>query len=133
LSFFNPNALGTDFAVTGYRWIIEGHPTPFLLKLWNKGRVPFWIITAEQVQSIMADGKVTIAELEALVPQPLKGFSNSFHEEQRPVGGGSPVNGTLTTASGYLEDGRKFTFKAQIRVPDGDFDRGTVKVNFKLH
>jgi len=138
LVFFDPTALGKETSTEGSIWLKEGSLQPYMTKINGKGAVPFWIITADQVTQVNLDGKITMDELESLIPPPSKGIATKFSEGLWPYLGGAPVPGILTIAEGVIEDGEgdiedgqrfKFHFHAQ------SFDAGEplkMSVKFKL-
>lgn len=74
------------------------------------GDVPFWFVDWETFQGEMADGVVTMADLEAMAP--LKGVSTRYHETLRPREEDHLI---VIRANGTLEDGRSFTFHVTHR------------------
>lgn len=76
----------------------------------TEGDVPFWFVDWEAFQGEMADGVVTIADLEAM--DPLKGVSTRYHETLRPRDEDHLI---VITAGGMLEDGRSFRFHVTHR------------------
>ena len=132
MSFFDFRALGVDFAVQGSSWWEEGNQmAPYVSKLEENGPVPFWIITSDQAKQAAKDGIITMVELRDL--NPIKGYANDFFEILRPFGGGAPVNGILTNASGQLENNKTFNFLFRTKVPGGDIEKGTMRVEFFLN
>ena len=124
---FDPRAFAADFAVNITNWWQPGNTmAPYKTKLVGKGAVPFWIITQKQVQEVIADSSVTVGELLALDPEPVKGYAHKFNERQWPAVGGADVPGTIARARGKLEDGSKF--KLYINTM---WDRD-VKIKFKI-
>ena len=77
--------------------------------------VPVWFVPWPVLQTAMADGVLTMPELESL-PH-LEGLATRFHEILHPIGGpGDPTAGAkvphlTVTASGVLPDGRSFQYE----------------------
>ena len=139
LEFFDPTALGAEKSTEGSLWLKEGSPQPYMTKINGKGAVPFWIITADQVTQVNEDGKITMDELESLIPPPSKGIATKFPEGLWPYFGGAPVPGLLTIAEGVIEEGEGniedgqrfiFHFHSQLLEAGGDLK---ISVKFKLH
>ncbi len=111
LRLFDPKfraAQGLELAVDAVAWFVPGVFAPWF-SIDTGGPVEMWFITRQQVDAVVADGVLTIGELEALTPPPLKGHTKKFCEELRPFPG--VTNFLNTFAKGELEDGRKFKFE----------------------
>lgn len=126
LSFWDSRANDPSVhsSVKGTTWHIPDHPVPpYMTLLEDKIPVPFWIITIDQVHQVIADGIVTIVELEGLSPAPMKGFSKDFTQLLHPGGGGAPVEeiGLDISAFGHLKYGRKFYYSFKSGIVDGDW------------
>lgn len=83
-------------------------PVPIHVNLHGKGRVPIWLIRTSEWEAAVADGNLTIGELEAL-PSLVKGTASRYHETAHPIGVANNPKLTIT-ARGTLEDGRTFHF-----------------------
>lgn len=85
--------------------------------------VPVWFVpwndpAGKDLQTAIADGVLTMSELEALAP--LKGVASVYHEVlhvQAPPGmtGGAKMPHMTITASGFLSDGRSFQYEFTSR------------------
>ena len=131
---FHPNVI---WAVEGTLWFEAGADPmvdiPFLIKLKAVESVPFWIITREQIDLVIADGVVTVSEL--LTYDPLIGHATAFTEVLRPWGPEglvAPVAGIQTSASGKLTDGRKFNFKYHTKGTDPTQPLDICEVKFNI-
>jgi len=71
---------------------------------------PVWFVRLTELQAAIADGVMTIGELAAL-PSLLVGAADFFTEAIHPLDGGQQPMLSIV-ASGYLEDGRTFTYSA---------------------
>jgi hypothetical protein len=112
---------------------------PIQTKSWGLGAVPVWFVSWPEMQSILADRVVTVGELESAATL-LKGDAHFFTETLHP-----PATGPLTeaaqvghitiNASGELDDGRQFEFKAAVAgltdtdccFPDGKKQRVIIR------
>jgi hypothetical protein len=127
LMFFDLRALEHDFAVEITEIFADPNDTgPFKVHMTGKGAVPFWFIGEEQILASMADGVLTISELEAL--NPVKGFATHFLEELHPlevpelgVIGGHPYPRMTTEAKGEIEGGGTFQVNIKIDQLKGNF------------
>lgn len=84
-------------------------PAPFQSNLSQSGTVPVWFMDTDDYAAAVADGEVTIGELEAL--DPLVGAASRFREVLHPDGG-AKVSMFVVAMRGHLEDGRAFVAKA---------------------
>ncbi len=125
LTFFDPmNSTAVplnDWAVDGFRifhhlkdgWPIELH-------LEGKGAVPFWFFTEQQIVTALADGVLTMPELESL--NPIKGHATKFleniHTTKRILN---------VSAKGSLDGGGSFHFSAAAKL-----HKSVLKYNGKL-
>jgi hypothetical protein len=73
----------------------------------NGVKVPVWFVSWPDLQLAIADGVLTMAELESL--NPLRGVAATFHETLHPAGVANRAVLTIT-ASGLLPDGRSFQY-----------------------
>jgi hypothetical protein len=123
LSFFDaPAAFGCPHAVTGSN-LWHGQPfagAPKIVQVQGAGAVPFWFIPANLVLDAVADGVLTIGELEAMEGR-LTGLASQFSETLHPHpnppflgGGGHPVPKLMQTARGTLSDGRAFNYQLTV-------------------
>ena len=120
LDFFDPPAaFGCASMVSGQSiWAEEiGVGAPRQVTMSGNGAVPVWLAPAAAARGAVADGMLTIGELEGL-PGLLKGEASGFREVLMPhplppfLGGGGHPNPKLTlVARGTLEDGRSFRYQ----------------------
>jgi hypothetical protein len=83
-----------------------GDPAPIHAKSRGLGAVPVWFVSWPELEAAMADGVLTIGELESL-PSLLKGTASFFTETLHPDEAAKV--GLLTfVARGVMEDGRTF-------------------------
>ena len=80
-------------------------PYPIKSQLRGEGAVPVWLVSWPDMEAAVADGVVTVPELEAM-PSLLKG-SASFYNESLLV-----TKKLTYVATGLLEDGRSFHVEA---------------------
>ncbi len=78
--------------------------------------MPILFVSWTELQTAIADGDLTVAELMGL-PSLLVGAATFYTETLHPSngpGGGQGAQQTMTSiaASGFLEDGREFTYQA---------------------
>lgn len=130
LTFFDFRALQYGISFTGNGWFQPGNFVPYLQIIKGNGHVKFWVITRAQADAAVADGNFTMAELESL--NPIKGEATRFSETLRPFGGGAPVNGLLAHARGWLNNGKRFSFKAHSHFPHGSTEHGFFRTKFKM-
>jgi len=83
----------------------EVDPAPIQSKLFGLGAVPVWFVPWPALESAIADGYLTIGDLEAM--SPLEGFASHYEETLHPSGGDHPSM-IENVARGVLEDGRTF-------------------------
>jgi hypothetical protein len=90
-------------------------PAPIHGSLRGRGAVPVWFVPSATLAAGVADGVLTIGELAAM-PSLLRGSASFFHETLHPT---QAANHPMLriVASGTLEDGRRFDFKA-IHIDD---------------
>jgi hypothetical protein len=102
-----PAAFGCALTVEGF-YMIEKDALPGTFPMIVQstgGAVPFWFVRWTDFQTAAADGVVTIGELQSL--NPLVGTADKFNETLRPRMDNHLIQ---INASGYLEDGRSFSF-----------------------
>ena len=105
LAFFDPRALGAEFAVEGAAQFQQpGVPRKTHLK--GLGAVPVWFLPEQRLVDMAADGVITLAEIEQA--EPVKGSASFFNEILSPGGGGAPNIRLNTVARGTLADGGTF-------------------------
>lgn len=120
LDFFNPAALECPSFVAGFEiwkngpW--AGDEAPIQSRLNNTGPMPILFVSWTELQTAIADGVLTVAELKGLSSLLIGAatfYSETLHPSNGP-GGGQGAQQTMTSiaASGFLEDGRKFTYQA---------------------
>jgi hypothetical protein len=104
-----------------------GDPAPIHAKSHGLGAVPVWFVTWAELEAAIADGVLTIGELESL-PSLLKGTASFFTETLHP---GEAANvGMLTfVARGVLDDGR--TFQVQGTRNDGAGGQTHLGITFR--
>jgi len=83
------------------------------------GAVPVWFVSWPELQTAVADGYLTVGELDGL-PSHVAGFA-SHYQESLHVGGVSNVGKIEFTAAGVLEDGRSFQVEAMARDEVGRY------------
>jgi hypothetical protein len=110
LDFFDGNAFACGPPTTDGFQIWENGPTvdeaPLQSVLHGLGSVPVWFVGWPELQAVMADGDVTITELEAMSTL-RSGVASTFQEVLHPEGGGK--NNIINyVASGSLADGGSF-------------------------
>jgi hypothetical protein len=84
-------------------------PAPKLTELKALGAVPIWFVSWPALQSAIADGELTIGELESLNPR--VGAASFYQETLRPTGVVN-VSTFEANATGTLEKGGSFRFHA---------------------
>lgn len=101
-----PGAFGCPLLVEGRYTIEPDAPLgTFPILSVAQGPAQVWFAPWPAFQAAMADGVVTIGELQAL--EPLRGVADHFSEMLKPRVEDHHV---VITSSGTLEDGRRFTF-----------------------
>lgn len=96
---------------------------PIQVKARGLGAVPIWFFPTEVAQAALSDGRLTIAELDAL--DPLRGSASLYTETLHPVGA-AQVGKFEATARGTLEDGRSFFLSFQDNHGGGSWKWTTV-------
>lgn len=101
-----PGAFGCPLMVHG-TFLIEPDAPPgtFPVQVNTRGAAQVWFVPWPALQSAIADGTLTLAELDGL--NPLKGAADAFNEMLKPRMENHHV---VITSSGRLPDGRRFTF-----------------------
>ena len=79
--------------------------------------VPVWLAPAAAIEAAIADGTLTMGELQD-VEGLVRGTAARFHEVLQPGGGGHPLWKLVLGATGTLEDGRAFS--VHLTSVDGD-------------
>lgn len=126
LTFFDIRALEHKFAVEVFEIFADTNDIlPFKVHLIGKGSVPFWFITEEKLALAIADGILTMTELESL--NPIKGFATHFAEDLHPVEmqelgiiGGHRYPRLTAEAKGELLEGGTFHFNLKDDLLKGD-------------
>ena len=80
-------------------------PPPFQFLVHGLGAVPVWLVDADDMEAAIADGVLTIVELEA-IPSLVTGYATIYNEMVQSAPR-EPRQVTIT-ASGELDDGRMF-------------------------
>lgn len=121
LDFFDWNALEclpvttTGFAV----WAGEPYLTaPIQVNMRGLGAVPVWLFSWPELEAAMADGSLTITELEGM-PSLLMGTASFYSEILHPYDPSGVVKNPMIeyVAHGQLEDGRSFNVHALVVTP----------------
>lgn len=114
LAFFDPAALDCPSFVAGFEiWKngpSAGDQSPIQSELKATSPMPIWFVSWTELQAAIADDVLTIEELAAL-PSLLVGTATSFTETLHPSQAAQQTKTTIV-ASGFLEDGRNFTYQA---------------------
>ncbi len=104
-----PAAFGCPLTVAGFEIWENGPPpidaAPLFTNLRGLGHVPVWFVSWPDLQVQIADGVLTIAELESM-DSLQRGDATFFAERLHPL-----VNYNVV-AHGLLEDGRSFNLEA---------------------
>jgi hypothetical protein len=111
LTFFDiPGAFACGPATTDGFNIWENGPgldlAPLQVKLHGLGAVPVWFVSWSELQAAVADGVLTVPELESL-PSLRTGTAQRYTETLHP-GGGAQVPRVTFVAHGLLESGEEF-------------------------
>lgn len=116
LEFFAFGSFGCDMTVSGFSlWEVEvGTAPPKVLKMTGTD-VPIWFSPLDAFNSAIADGVLTVGELQGLDGL-LVGHADRFNETLQPIplppelgGGGHPSPKLVQQAGGWLQDGRRFS------------------------
>jgi hypothetical protein len=118
-----PGAFATPILIRGFYFIEPNAPlgTFPVLAVSTGDAVPIWFVRWSAYQTAMADGVVTIGDVNAM--QPLRGIATTFNETLKPRTGDHL---TVITANGRLADGRTFDFHV---THVGDVSRA-LRINF---
>lgn len=118
--------------------LIEGHsnwrsfedPYPADSLLQGRGDVPAWFVRWPELQAAVADGELTVPELEAL-PSLMIGTASFYHESIRnDIRGERDANESLA-ALGTLSDGRTFQVELAEKLHDGIHTFIHVRIEFR--
>jgi hypothetical protein len=124
-----------DLAIAGGPW---GSPpwlptfrTPSQARWLGKGAVPIYFVNQAELLSAIADGALTVGELQSL-PSLVIGHATKYQFIQLNSGGANSFptarsGHTQTVAHGLLEDGRSFLFH---RTTEGD-EITSLKIDFQ--
>ncbi|HSK20382.1 MAG TPA: hypothetical protein VK912_14615 [Longimicrobiales bacterium] len=106
-----PGAFGCDLLIEG-SYIIEADAPlgTFPVRSVAKGAAQVRFVREDDLTAAVADGHLTMAELDAL--SPLRGTATSFHEMLAPR---LHEHHVVITSRGRLEDGRTFVFNVNHR------------------
>ncbi len=128
LLFFDPVGAGQlpldAWAVDGFSFFADaGDAIPKKVHSEGKGAVPFWFLPAAVAEGAVADGVLTVPELESL--DPIKGFATHFVEDLHPVAppglpGGHPQPGLKVEAQGELSGGGSFHVNGSTHFVKGE-------------
>lgn len=114
LDFVNPAALECPSFVAGFEVWKNGpwtdDPAPLQSKLDAAKPMPIWFVRWSELQEALFDDELTIGELAGL-PSLVVGTATFFTETLHPSGGAQQTKITVVS-SGFLEDGRCFTYRA---------------------
>ena len=113
LDFFDPRALSAEWAVAGFG-IFKNPASPEMTELHGLGAVPMWFFPSDDIAAMVADGIVTLAELESYGP--VKGHAHHFNEVFVPLTAGSTQARHHLVARGDLDDGGVFRMVWNHRV-----------------
>lgn len=120
LDFFNPAAMDCPSFVAGFEiWKngpSAGDEAPIQSRLNNTGPMPIFFVSWTELQIAISDGVLTIVELKGLPSLQIGAatfYTETLHPSNGP-GGGQGAQQTMTSivASGFLQDGRAFTYQA---------------------
>ena len=118
LDMFNPPAaFDCMLAVQGFEIWVSPVPPPIKARMWGVGAVSIYFVKWPKLQEAVADYRITMAELNALVSagHAVVGTATFFVSELHPSGG-TAVPHIEMSAHGLLPDGRRF----QFQVAGGD-------------
>jgi hypothetical protein len=133
LNFFDiPRAFGCPLTVSGFSIWKNGPPpldeAPIQNILQGAGSVHIWFVHWSELQAGMADGVLTIAELQAM--RSLRtGIASLYHETLHPQQG---VERSLDVivASGQLSNGTRFDLQVASTKVNGAFVSYSVRISF---
>ena len=113
LDFYDFGAFGCTPATTDGFIIWAGEPgisAPIQMKLHGLGAVPVWFVAWPELEPALADGILTVPELQDM--DSLLIGSASFYSETLHPDGGAQVPMINQVAHGMLDDGRSFQLSA---------------------
>lgn len=106
-----PGAFGCDLLIEGsYTIEADAQPGTFPIRSVARGPAQVWFVEQAAFEAAGADGRLTMAELEAM--SPLRGTATVFNEMLAPRPDSHHV---VITSHGRLEDGRRFQFNVNHR------------------
>ena len=109
LGFYATDPVEIPMTVSGFiLWDSEAMAAmeaPRLINLHGDGAVPVWFVRWPELQVAIADGELTVPELETLTS--LKQGTAAVYDEEL-----LPLKHITMNAEGRLEDGRRFQFHA---------------------
>lgn len=121
LEFYDFNAVLCELAATTDGFIIwggePGFSAPIQMKLHGKGAVPVWFVAWPELEAAIADGSLTLPDLEAM--SSLLTGTASFYNEVLHPDGGAQVPMISQVAQGTLDDGRSFQVHATFVTVSG--------------
>ena len=134
LDWFNgPVAWGCTLTVEGEAWWHDlSAPPPFQYHERGLGAVPIYFVASSELQAAIADGVLTIGELQGL-PSLIIGYASFLqhvvHNTNQPTSHGHET----LVARGVLEDGRAFEFRYNEKfLPEtGEHVFPNVKISFE--
>ncbi len=107
-----PAVFGCPLTVAGFEIWENGpppiDPAPLFTNLRGLGHVPVWFVSWPDLQDEIADGVLTIADLESM-DSLQRGDATFFAERLHPYKNYNVV------AHGLLEDGRSFNYEATVK------------------
>jgi hypothetical protein len=109
LNKIDPSAFDAPLQVTGFIEL-DNEGNIFLEQTQGTGAVPIWFLKWADLQTIAADGDLTIGEL--LDVESLRMGIADFYEHQNHVFGVHPVSHLTIVGQGTLEDGSAFELRA---------------------
>jgi hypothetical protein len=132
LTFFDiPRAFACPLTMRGFEIWKNGLPpvdfAPIHTELRGLGAVPIWFVRWSELQTAIADGTLTIAELWTL-PSLRIGSASFFQESLQPVGAPAVRRSLQIVAHGLLSNGT--SFQLEVASPDQD-SISSVKIFFR--
>ena len=126
LQFFDPRALGAEFAVRGLE-VREsaGDPVPKKVHLSATAPIEFWFVPADVLRDAAADGFLGADELLA-TGEVIVGHTTHFGEELHPSGGTAKQVLLHAQARGTLDEGGRFRVTISIHTNPESGDRSGV-------
>jgi len=92
-----------------------GPAGPIQAKFRGLGAVPVWFVSWPELQALIADGVLTIGELESATTL-LKGHADRYNETLHPPE--LSIRHIAIDAQGRLEDGTRFQFQAAVSISE---------------